>query len=211
MTYMSRTERTALCDLALQLGPDAPTLCGDWDVADLVTHLLVRERSPLAVGVVVPQLSGLTERAMARMKRDTDFTVLVERLRNGPPVPLPFGLDSVEARVNTVEFFVHHEDVRRAEEGWSPRDLSARDENRLWKAVRVLGKGLSRKAPVGVVIERADTGERATLKQGEDAVVVRGAPSEITLYIYGRKAQARIELDGSEEAVARLQGTDLGV
>ena len=46
---LARRERAALCDLALVLGEDAPTLCGAWTAKDLVAHLLVRERSPLAV------------------------------------------------------------------------------------------------------------------------------------------------------------------
>ncbi len=206
---MSRTERTALCDLALQLGPDAPTLCGDWDIADLVTHLLLRERSPLALGILVPQLAGVTERAMSRMKEGTEFAVLVERLRKG--LPTPFGLDKIEARFNTVEFFVHHEDIRRAQPEWTSRELSGSDESRLWRTVSVLGKGLARNAPVGVVLERSDTGERAVLKQSPSSVVVKGLPSEVTLFVYGRKEQARVELEGSDEDVAALREGDLGV
>ena len=38
-TSLARRERDALCDLALLLGPDAPTLCEGWDARDLVTHL----------------------------------------------------------------------------------------------------------------------------------------------------------------------------
>ena len=206
---MSRTERAALCDLALQVGEDQPTLCGGWTVKDLVVHLLLRERSPLAAGIVVPQLAGVTERAMERMKRGTDFAVLVERLRSGPPA-LP-GLAKIEDRLNTVEFFVHHEDVRRAVAGWTPRRLSAAEESRLWSLIRVLGRGLTRGAPVGVVLERSDTGERADLKDAPATVVVRGLPSELTLFVYGRMGQARVELDGSDADVAALTGTDLGV
>ena len=47
MTSLARRERHALCDLALELGPDAPTLCGDWTTRDLLAHLLVREGSPM--------------------------------------------------------------------------------------------------------------------------------------------------------------------
>lgn len=206
---MSRTERSALSDLLLQVGPDAPTLCGGWDAADLVTHLLLRERSPLAAGILLPQLSGVTERAMARMKARTDFAVLVERLRKGPPTP--FGLDKVEDRFNTVEFFVHHEDVRRAQPGWKPRQLTPAEETRLWQMVRVLGRGLTRRSRVGVVLARSDTGERAVLKEAPDSVVVRGLPSELTLFVYGRQEHAKVQLEGSDEDVATLTGTDLGL
>ena len=67
MVSMSRSERAALCNAALDAGESAPTLCGDWTVKDLVIHLLVRERDPLgAPGILVPQLEWLARRAERR-------------------------------------------------------------------------------------------------------------------------------------------------
>ncbi|WP_254185823.1 hypothetical protein [Nocardioides panacis] len=54
----AQLERTALCDTALQVGEDGPTLCDGWDVKDLVVHLLVREGSPAAAGIVLPRWRG---------------------------------------------------------------------------------------------------------------------------------------------------------
>jgi uncharacterized protein (TIGR03085 family) len=107
MTSMSKAERAHLCDLALQLGQDEPTLCGDWTVKDLVVHLLVREGSPAAIGITVSQLSGLTDFASRRLS-GREFAVLVERLRNGPPAYSPFRVGKVDAIFNTLEYFVHH-------------------------------------------------------------------------------------------------------
>src|SRR4051794_10618205 len=84
MTSLAQTERAALCDLALQLGEDQPTLAGEWTVKDLVVHLLLREGSPAAVGITVPALAGVADAASRRIARQ-DFPVLVERLRTGPP------------------------------------------------------------------------------------------------------------------------------
>lgn len=207
---MARTERTALCDLALQVGQDAPTLCGDWTVKDLVVHLLIREGSPAAVGITVPQLSGLTDLASRRLA-GRDFAVLVERLRGGPPIYSPFRLGKVEKMFNTLEYFIHHEDIRRAQPAWSPRTLGPREEKVLWKQVAVAGKGLVRGSNVGVVLERGDTGERVVVKRAEPSVVVRGLPSELALYVYGRRDQAVVELDGSDADIAALNGTDLGI
>ena len=110
---LARRERAALCDLALEVGPEAPTLCGGWDVKDLVTHLLVRERSLLgAPGIVLPPLASLTDRSMARLARQ-DFTSLVRRLRGRGLTPL--ALPVVDELVNTLEYVVHHEDIRRAQ------------------------------------------------------------------------------------------------
>ena len=52
MEPLSRSERAALCNSALEAGESAPTLCGGWDVKDLVVHLLVRH--------AVRRLGGIT-------------------------------------------------------------------------------------------------------------------------------------------------------
>ena len=68
MEPLSRTERAALCNTALETGEEAPTLCEGWNVKDLVIHLLVRERDPLGMpGIVFPPLEGLTERSARRL------------------------------------------------------------------------------------------------------------------------------------------------
>ena len=206
---MSRTERADLCDLALQVGENEPTLCGDWTVKDLVVHLLVREGSPAALGISVPQLSKVTDLASNRIGTK-DFTVLVERLRTGPPIYSPFRVSKVDKLLNTIEYYVHHEDIRRAQPTWEPRPLSQYQEKVLWKMISFAGKRMVRSAKVGVVLERGDTGERAVLKQSETSVVVRGLPGELVLFLYGRKAQARVELDGTDADIAALAGTDLG-
>ncbi|MGN6130843.1 MAG: TIGR03085 family metal-binding protein [Nocardioidaceae bacterium] len=210
MTTMARTERTELCDTALQVGEDQPTLCEGWTVKDLVVHLLLRERNVAAAGIVLKPLAGLLERETRRYARQ-DFTVLVERLRQGPPPWSPFALPKADALLNTVELFVHHEDIRRAQESWEPRALPGKAPDALWKTVRVAGKGLVRSAGAGVVLERSDSGERAELSSGTATVVVRGLPSELTMFVYGRQRHARVELDGPDDAVAALRGADLGV
>jgi uncharacterized protein (TIGR03085 family) len=210
MTRMSRTERSDLCDLALQVGGDQPTLCEGWTVKDLVVHLLVRERSPAAVGIAMPPLAKLTELEYRRVGRG-DFPVLVEKVRNGPPTLSPYAVPKVDDLVNTVEFFVHHEDIRRAQPDWSPRVLEPDEEKRLWSMVRTAGKRMVRKAPVGVTIGNSVTGSEAVLKEGSPSVVVRGLPSEITLFLFGRQPVARVDLIGDDDAVARLRATSLGI
>lgn len=206
---MSRTERAALCDLALRVGENQPTLCGDWTVKDLVVHLLVREGSPAAVGITVPLLSKVTDLASNRIG-SKDFEALVERLRKGPPIYSPLRVSKVDKLLNTIEYFVHHEDIRRAQPTWEPRMLSEYQEKVLWKMISFAGRRMVRSAKVGVVLERSDTNERATLKQSESSVVVRGLPGELVVFLYGRGAQARVELDGTDADIAELAGTNLG-
>src|SRR5436189_5392354 len=164
MDQMYRTERAALCNSALEAGEDAPTLCGMWTVKDLVIHLLVRERDPLAApGIVIPQLEKLAKRSAQRMA-DQDFTALVERVRNGPPRWSPMALPPLDRALNTLEFFVHHEDIRWAVPGWVPRELTDREKRVLFKGVGVAGKGLVRPAGVPVEIRWTDEdGDRSAV------------------------------------------------
>ena len=82
---LARAERAALCATLDHTDPAQPTLCGDWTTRDLLAHLLVRERQPWsAVGVVVPALAGVTDRAM-RGYAGTPWPELVDLLRSGPP------------------------------------------------------------------------------------------------------------------------------
>jgi uncharacterized protein (TIGR03085 family) len=207
---MARTERTALCDAALQVGEDQPTLCGEWTVKDLVVHLLVRERSPGAAGIVLSPLARLTDLESRRFAA-RDFPVLVEKLRHGPPRWSPYAVPKLDATLNTLEYFVHHEDIRRAQPAWEPRRLSDDEQKLLWAMIRTGGKPLVRKAPTGVTLENSTTGSRAVLKGGAEHVVVRGLPSEVTLFVFGRTAQAQVELHGTDAAVARLTDTSLGI
>jgi uncharacterized protein (TIGR03085 family) len=207
MSSLARRERRALCDTALLAGPDAPTLCEPWDVTRLVCHLLVRERNPVAAsGIAVPPLAPLAERAMTRLAR-TDFPVLVEKLRS--PWPVPYAVPGVEQLMNTTEFFIHHEDIRRAQPDWTARELADADEATLWNFLMVLGRGLVRPAGVPVRIEWDD--HVATLHGGDDPVVVHGLPSELALALHGRARVAQVKYDGPDDAIGRLRGADLGI
>lgn len=206
---LARVERHALADTARSVGPDAPTLCGGWTARDLIAHLVVREHSPLgAVGIVVPPLAGLTERAMRRTAAE-DFDALVERFRT--PRLTPAAVKAVDDVVNPVEFFVHHEDLRRAQAGWEPRRLTRHDNDVLWKAIRLLGRGLVSSAKVPVRVERTDTHETATLRRGDDPVTVHGHPGELVLFLHGRDQTRGVDLTGPLDRIARLRSADRGV
>jgi uncharacterized protein (TIGR03085 family) len=210
MTRLARTERAALCDTALEVGEDQPTLSGEWTVKDLVVHLLVREGSPASIGTVVSPLAGLTAAASRRLGR-RPFPELVARLRSGPPRLSPFAIPKVDELANTAEYFIHHEDIRRARPAWTPRVLGDEAEQELWSIVARTGRLLTRKVPVGVQVEDSRTGANAVLRKAEPTAVLRGLPSELTLYLSGRSEHSRVELLGDGEAVARLEGTALGI
>lgn len=206
---LARRERLALCDLAREVGPDAATRCGGWDAADLVAHLLVRERSPLgALGIAVGPLSGLADRAMDRL-RATPYDVLVERLRS--PGITPYALPPVEVLANTLEYLVHHEDLRRGQPDWAPRTLAPADLDLVWRLVTVSGRMLARPAGVPVRVVRSDTAASATLRRGSDPVVVTGPVVEVTLFLFGRSDVRDVVLDGPDDRVAALRSASLGI
>jgi uncharacterized protein (TIGR03085 family) len=208
-TALDAAEREALCDLFLELGPDAPTLCEGWTTADLAAHLVVRERRPVAAaGIVVGPLAGVTERAMEDEKAK-GYGAVVARVRGGPP-PGPYRFGPVRS-TNLNEFFVHHEDVRRPN-GRPPRTGMTALDDALWRAIRRSAwLSLRRLGPVGAVLVRAGTGERVVARKGEPAVTLTGEPGELALYLTGRRSAAEVGLAGPEEAVAALRAVRLGI
>ena len=141
------------------------------------------------------------------------FRSLVELVRTGPPWWSPMAFEVVDRMVNTVEFFVHHEDVRRAASGWEPRTIDGDLEHELWRRLKPMCRLLARKAPVGLVLRRSNGEEVTARKPAADGatVTVTGAPSELLLFVYGRQAHARVEITAPEEAAARLRDAPLGL
>jgi uncharacterized protein (TIGR03085 family) len=207
----SREERLALCALLDKTGPDAPTLCEGWTTGDLAAHLVLRERRPdAAAGVIGGPLAGYTARVQQRIRARTPFPDLVRSIRSGPPRLSVMGLPGVDERANAVEFFVHHEDVRRGAPGWEPRPISDGESDLLWQRLR-LAKFMLRRAPVGVELAREDAGAdgrayRITAKNATPVVTVIGSPAELTMWVMGRTGAARVRFDGTEAAVERLTG-----
>jgi uncharacterized protein (TIGR03085 family) len=217
----SRDERLALCALLEKTGPDAPTLCEGWNTGDLAAHLVLRERRPdAAAGILGGPLAGYTARVQTHLKQRMSFAELVQAIRTGPPHLSVMALPGVDERANAVEFFVHHEDVRRAAADWAPRDISSGESDMLWQRLR-MAKFLLRRAPVGVELAREGTetaregtetagvsldgpAYRITAKNATPAVTVIGSPAELTLWAMGRTTAAKVRFDGIEAAVNKL-------
>jgi uncharacterized protein (TIGR03085 family) len=213
----SRQERLALCALFDETGPDAPTLCAGWTTADLAAHLVLRERRPdAAAGVLGGPLAGHTARVQRRMRARSTFPELVQAIRSGPPRLSVMGLPGMDERLNTMEYFIHHEDVRRAAEGWQPRALADGESEDLWQRLGV-ARLLFRKARVGVELARDDSepGDgailRMTAKKATPVVTVIGAPAELIMWATGRTQAAHVRFDGTAAAIASLTGTSWGL
>jgi uncharacterized protein (TIGR03085 family) len=202
-------ERAYLAELLERLGPDAPTLCEGWTTRDLAAHLVLRERRlDAAPGIVLPFLGRRTERVQSELAR-RDYPELVDMVRQGPPAWSPFAVPAIYGLANSVEFFVHHEDVRRAQAGWSARELDADAEALLWQRLTKAARLLFRRVPVGIELDDS-TGNRHTARAGTPSVTLRGRAPELTLFAFGRRERT-VDLDGPEEAVRALQGASLGL
>lgn len=211
MSY-ARDERAALCRLLETSGPEAPTLCEGWQTRHLAAHLVLRERRPdAAVGILGGPLATHTERVLTYLAATTAYPRLVDLVRTGPPRISPFRIPGMEEKLNLVEFFTHHEDVRRAAGGWDPRDLGPGETEVLWQRLRLARLNLRRVA-VGVELVRDDLPSipgrrqvRITVKARTPVVTVTGHPAELMLWAMGRRAVARVRLDGSDSDVSLLR------
>ena len=207
---MSRAaaQRAAFVDACSQLGPDAPTLCEGWATKDLVAHVYVREHRPDAAAGVLPlgPLSAYTERVMASVLRVHGYDELVDKVRTPPRWLAALGLDDA---VNTVEFFVHTEDARRAN-GREPRPRDDELERWVWRRLRRQARVMFRRVPakVRLVPDSAHSigGDPVEVGKGGAAVEVRGAPTEILLLAFNRKEHARVDVTGDRDVLmsARL-------
>lgn len=207
----ARRERAALAELLLQSGPDAPTLCEGWTTRDLAAHLVIRESRPdAAVGILITPLSGWTHRVQASAASQP-YPELVRKVRTGPPTLSVFSLPGVDGAANLVEYYVHHEDVRRGSEAWRPRELAPDLSDALWSRLTTLSRLLFRRVPVGVVLERTDGGGATHLAHtGTDTVTLRGTAGELLLRAYGRRS-VDVEVIGTPAAIEAFETASLGV
>jgi uncharacterized protein (TIGR03085 family) len=210
MTY-ARAERAALSDLLDRLGPQAPTLCAGWSTFDLAAHLVLRERRPdAAAGIVVKPLARYSAKVQESLKAKHGHAGLVRLVRSGPG-GLYQRIPGLDEAVNTLEFLVHHEDVRRAQPEWEPRDLPEQLEKLLWARLSKGARLMLRRAPVGVVLHRLGGGVALGGNRNVPHVDVTGKASELLLFCFGRQKHARVEVSGEAADIARLRDATLGV
>jgi uncharacterized protein (TIGR03085 family) len=205
-------ERLELCELFDELGPSVPTLIDGWTAHDLAAHLVLREHDLIAGPcLVLPgSFERFAERRRARLAQLKDFSWLVARIRSGPPVGF-FRVGWVRSLANLNEFFVHHEDVRRAN-GQGPRGLTPAMDAALWRNIRRGGRFLSRRLHAcGLELEWAGTKERVMVRAGKPTARLSGLPGELLLYVFGRQTAAQVEVSGPPEAVAAVGRTHFGM
>jgi uncharacterized protein (TIGR03085 family) len=184
-------------------------LCAGWDTHHLAAHLVAREGSPLGVvTALMKRQSG--DDVVERVVGERDLDSLVQQLRGGPPRLSLFGAGVTDRMFNAVEYYVHHEDVRRATPGFTIRPLPDWAQDQIWKALGLTLGGLMRKAPVGAAIRRSDTGEMRMAAKKPGTVVVVGPPTELAMFVNGRGNVADVTLDGAPDDIVALQAAHFG-
>ncbi|AQA06068.1 TIGR03085 family protein [Mycobacterium sp. MS1601] len=205
---VAKRERAALVDTFRAVGADAPTLCEGWTTRDLAAHLVLRERRLDATpGIAFPPLQKYTAKVQDRIAESTPYPELVDKLAGGPPIYSPFAW--VDPLVNVSEMFVHHEDVRRAQPDWEPRQLDSATVAALLRPFGMLSRVALAKVPARLILRTADGRTLATVGKGPE-VILTGAPEELVLFAFGRDA-VRIEFTGDDDAVAAVKAAKRGI
>jgi uncharacterized protein (TIGR03085 family) len=208
--YVDGLERALLCDLLEGLGPEAATVLEPWTTRDLAAHLFLREHDSLAgPGLVIP---GAWARFAERKRKEAmsrDFAELVATIRSGPPGV--FRLGWLRRVPNLNEFFVHHEDVRRAN-GGTRRALDPIMNDALWANARGWAWYLARRLNgPGLDIRNSVTGQTARARRGAPAVWIVGEPGELLLYLFGRQNVAEVDFAGPVDAIEAVTRAKFGL
>jgi uncharacterized protein (TIGR03085 family) len=198
MTAAQR-ERAALVETMRTVGPDAPTLCGDWTTRDLAAHLVVRERRlDATAGVMVPFLAGYTAKVQRQVTESTEWDELLDKVASGPPLYSPFKL--LDPVANLGEMFIHHEDVRRAQTDWEPRQLDPALVKALGRGLPLMARLTLGRAPARVSLHTPDGKTVATVGSGPE-LTVTGEVGELTLFLAGRD-EARLTFSDAQSVQA---------
>lgn len=200
MTNFARAERLSVAALLRDVGPDAPTLCEGWTTLDLAVHLVIRDRYPAALPANASGKAGKVEffakRTAAREAelKDLPWDKLVGMVAAGPGVLSPMGWTPVDVLTNTGEFYVHHEDIRRARKGWEPRNILPELEGQLWNVCKPLAHSPSVRKEAPLIVRAPGHGELHVGNTDEGAPVLEGKPSELVLFLFGRRDHAQVSL-----------------
>ena len=209
-----RAERHAVRSTLARLGPEAPTLCSEWQAADLAAHLVVSEayrgwpmvvayrlRRVLPTGVTrrgIRSLQAIGDRQI-RAARTKGWDWLLNRLAAGPPSA--YSRAGI-AEIRLVEEWIHHEDLRRAN-GMAPRTGTLEVDEALWQAGLAL-IGYPEFLPGREGIEVATTDGRTHILGHNPTVRIEGRPGELLLFLAGRTAAAEVHVTGDETDLSNL-------
>jgi uncharacterized protein (TIGR03085 family) len=109
------------------------------------------------------------------------------------------------------EFFVHHEDVRRAN-GRGPRTSEHAMDEALWRNVSRGRWLLARRLHgAGLELQWAGTAQTVRARRGEPTARIAGPPGELLLYLFGRQSAAHVEVSGPDAAIEAVRHARFGM
>lgn len=216
--------RAALVEALTAAGPGMPTLCAGWRTEHLAAHLALRDSSPTAAGLLLPPLAAVLERRTRALgdahAGDRGYAELVARIGRGPlSAPADDGVRgrlrglaarargsrpgrAVAGRVQLLEFFVHTEDVRRAQDRWAPRRLADEYADVLWEELCRRVRLLYRSEDTGVRLVRTPRAGRSmdepatvVARPGTPEVTLTGPTGELIMHAFGRRDHALVMVD----------------
>lgn len=198
MTF-ARRQRSQLVDLLREVGPFAETACEGWQTQDLAAHLWVREHKPAALpGIGIKALAGVTERMQRHALHAKGYLPILEDLESPSWYVAP-----LDPLVNGVEWYVHHEDVRR------PRgekvELTDGEVRGLEKVAFALAKKAQLESDHRLVVTPTG-GSPRRFGKGSRTIYVEGPANELVLHFSGREADVVVTGDDVDRYRESLRG-----
>jgi uncharacterized protein (TIGR03085 family) len=221
MPHHALDERRSFTQTLRRVGADSDTLCGNWTTAQLVSHLVLRERSVVELAGRLP-VSGLqrrSEQLVDELAAREPYDALVSTFERGPswtevrgPLPIAWfwAVPAVRETANLLEYLVHHEDVRRAQPGWEPRSIGVDVQTAVWKRLHLLARATLRSVPVALELRWPSHGA-IRHGRGTPAVSVTGDAVELALFAFGRLDVAAVEFTGSPADVDAVRSADISL
>ena len=195
--------RESLSAAFLDLGPQAPTILPGWEAAQLLSHLLLRERYPhLQIGRMLPSGLGRGAAAAVEQLEASPWQEQVELLRNGPPRLSPVA--AVDRLSNDSELLIHREDLLRAQPDREPQPAPAELQAQAWQAVGPMAR-VAMRVRADVILVSPLGGRRLPSRRGDASVRVHGEPIELLLWVSGRDRAARVRVHGDQAGLAALR------
>ncbi len=158
---------------------------------------------------MIKVLAGHTDRVRdAAAARPWDM--LIYQLRNPPRLSMA-GFGPLDRLTNTTEFFIHHEDARRAQSGWTARPLDEQLGKTLAGQIKLTAKLALRRFPAQITINMPGYAQLLTVGAGGEPVEITGDPGEMSLFLTGRQSHANVDVTGADEVAKNLRIAKLGV
>ena len=203
--------RDALVAALYAAGPNEPTLVDEWQTQHLAAAVYLRENPQHVTEGGFGSKSAARQAAITKLGEESSsrkaFYSLVRRIADGPeerPAPPRQSMftrlrQAVSPRKPQTDslllhFFVHTEDIRRAQTRWAPRKLTDAYADALFEQLREHARSYYAQAKTGYVLIRTN-GERIVAKRGTAQTFVTGPAGELVLHALGRPDHALVLID----------------